>query len=164
MSSLPETTPVIPGPPSELVESTTFLLKRLGMAIKDRSADAFERTGVTGQHYAVLLVVEEGASETQGAIADSLGYDRSILVGLLDHLEARGYVERRRDPNDRRRHLVALTAAGAGAINELRLVTRTVEAEFLVPLDAAEREQLQRLLLKLLSHHDIRCAASIRAE
>ena len=91
----------------ELLQSTTYLLKRLGMAVKDRSIDAFESTGVTGQHYAVLLVLEEGVRETQGTIADALGYDRSVLVGLLDELEERGYVERKRDPADRRRHLVS---------------------------------------------------------
>jgi DNA-binding MarR family transcriptional regulator len=162
MAMTPLTTPAPPGPPLELLESTTFLLKRLGMAVKGRSIDAFESTGVTGQHFAVLLVLDEGARETQGAIADALGYDRSLLVGLLDDLEERGLVERRRDPADRRRHVVSLTPMGKEAVTTLRRVTHRLEEEFLAPLDAADRQTLHELLLRLVTHHDIRCAASIR--
>ena len=55
--------------------------------IKDRAHDALEPTGLTPQHYAVLSLLHEGTRETQGEIADTLGYDRSHLVGLLDELE-----------------------------------------------------------------------------
>jgi DNA-binding MarR family transcriptional regulator len=157
----PATVP-LPGPPKELLDSTTFLLKRLGMAVKDRSIHAFESTGITGQHYAVLLTLEEGVRETQGAIADALGYDRSVLVGMLDELETLGLVERRRDPADRRRHIVSVTRQGQAAVRKLRAMTEGVEESFLVPLDAEERRQLHGLLLKLVSHHDIRCAATLK--
>ena len=52
-------------PPRELVESTTFLLKRLGWAVKDRTFAAFEEAGESPYHYSILAVLEESARETQ---------------------------------------------------------------------------------------------------
>jgi len=146
------------GPPQELLLSSAFLIKRLGMMIKDSSLAALEPTGLTPQHHAVLTLLDEGMRETQGEIADTLGYDRSHLVGLLDELEEKGYAERRRDPADRRRQLVSLTPAGKEALSELRAISKKVEKELLTPLDADERRTLHTLLLQLTAHHDPRCA------
>ena len=158
---VPTQAPALPaGPPQELLLSSTFLLKRLGWMITDRSHDALEPTGLTPQHYAVLSLLDEGMRETQGEIADTLGYDRSHLVGLLDELEEKNFVERRRDPADRRRQLVSLTPAGKDALAGLRAILKTVEKAFLAPLDTAQRQTLHTLLLELTSHHDPRCAAS----
>ena len=140
--------------------STPFLLKRLGMAVKEGSLEAFEPTGLNPQHHAVLSLLDEGARETQATIADALGYDRSQLVGILDELEEKGYVERRRDKTDRRRHLVRLTPAGATALRGLRTIARQLQKEFLAPLSSDEQQTLHALLLKLASHHDPRCAGA----
>jgi DNA-binding MarR family transcriptional regulator len=139
--------------PAELVGSTTFLLKRLGMAAKERSMAAYERAGLHPYHYAILLVLDDGSRETQGEIADVLGYDRGQLVGLLDELEERDLVERHRDPNDRRRHVVHLTPDGKRTLGRLRTLTRQIEDEFLAPLDEDERAALHALLLRLAEKH-----------
>lgn len=145
-------------PPYELVCSPAYLLKRLGWAIKDASMEAFEAAGESPYHYSVLAVLEESPRETQATIADSLGYDRSWLVGLLDELEEKGLIERRRDPDDRRRHLVTLQPAGKTKLAELRAISKRVEDEFLAPLDAEQRTQLHQLLLELAAHRDPRYA------
>jgi MarR family transcriptional regulator, lower aerobic nicotinate degradation pathway regulator len=133
-------------------------LKRLGLAVKERSVQAYEDEGLHPYHHAILLVLGEGSPETQGSIADTLGYDRGQLVGLLDELEERGLLERRRDPNDRRRHVVQLTAEGKQTLRRLRAVSRQVEDEFLAPLSEQERTRLHALLLRLMEAHDPRCA------
>ena len=148
-------------PPYELVCSTAFLLKRLGWAIKDRTVAAFEAAGENAFHYSVLAVLEESARETQATIADALGYDRSWLVGLLDELEEAGLIERRRDPTDRRRHLVSLEPAGKKKLAELRAISRGVEDEFLEPLEPAQRQELHAILLQLATHHDPRYACNV---
>jgi len=147
-----------PGLPAELVASSLFLLKRLGFAAKSRSLDEYERFGLSPYHHAILVALEEDTHETQGSIADALGYDRGQLVGLLDELERRGLVERRRDPQDRRRHLVSLTADGKRMLSGLNKVARENEDAFLDPLTDAERETLHKLLLKLAEKHEPGCA------
>jgi DNA-binding MarR family transcriptional regulator len=158
----PETAVKAPraGPPEELLSSASFLLKRLAWAVKERTMDAFEPTGLTPYHYAVLALLDEEPRETQATIADALGYDRSHLVGVLDELEERSLIERRRDPNDRRRHLVSLTSDGKRNLQRLRSIVKRVDDEFFAPLDAEQREALRVLLLPLVRHHDPRCTAS----
>ena len=146
------------GLPEELVASSTFLLKRLGFTAKERGMKAYEEQGLHPYHHAILIALDQGAHETQGSIADALGYDRGQLVGLLDELEERGLVERQRDPNDRRRHLVELTAEGKRTLRRLRALARQLEDEFLEPLSDAERDKLHGLLLKLAAKHEPRCA------
>jgi DNA-binding MarR family transcriptional regulator len=145
------------GPPRELLSSATFLLKRLGFAAKEHSHDAFEGTGLSPFHFAVLALLEEDPRETQAAIADALGYDRSHIVRLLDELEERDLVARKRDPGDRRRHVVKLTPDGRKTLGKLRAIVRRLEHEFLAPLDAGEQEALHALLVRLAAHHDPRC-------
>jgi DNA-binding MarR family transcriptional regulator len=145
-----------PGPPKELLSSASFLLKRLGFAVKERMMDALEETGLSSYHHAILALLDEESRETQAMIADALGFDRSHLVGVLDELEERGLIERRRDPDDRRRHLVTLTPAGKEALTQLRAVAKRVDDEFFEPLDVAERKALTALLARLASHHDAR--------
>jgi len=139
--------------PEELASSTPFLMKRLGFKLKDQSMAAYEQVGLHPYHHAVLAVLDEGTRETQGAIADALGYDRGQLVGLLDELEERGLVERRRDPADRRRQLVSATPAGQRELTRLRALSRKLDDELFGPLDAQQRRQLHELLLLLAENH-----------
>jgi len=156
----PTTTALKPAvkPPYELVCSPAYLLKRLGMKVKERTIEAYEAVGANPFYYSVLAVLEEGARDTQATIADALGYDRSWLVGILDELEAADLIERRRDPGDRRRHLVSLTPVGKKKLAQLRKISRGVEDELLSSLDAEQREQLHRLLLQVAADHDPRYA------
>jgi len=149
--------------PPELVKSMVFLLGRLGMTVKKQAVEELEAAGHSAYDYGVLTLVAEGACRTQGAIADALELDRGQLVGLLDGLEERGLIERKRDPNDRRRHSVQLTADGKRQLSRLRSILKRIEDEFFAPLDGDEREQLHQLLVTVARYHDPRFAAPAEA-
>lgn len=142
--------------PRELAASPAFLLKKAGFRAKERLGNAFEPEGLGMVHHAVLTLLDEEPSETQAMIADAIGLDRSHLVGVLDELEEKGLVERRRDPDDRRRQMVSLTAKGEQALSRLRTLAKEVDDAFLEPLSASERKTLRSLLARLASHHDPR--------
>jgi MarR family transcriptional regulator, lower aerobic nicotinate degradation pathway regulator len=135
--------------PKELLASTLFLLGRAGMTVKGRVLDEFEQAGFSMYQYSVLALLAEGERATQRLIALTLGVDRSQLVGVLDDLEERGLVERRRDPDDRRRHTVSLTPDGKRQLVQLRSILKRIEQAFLAPLDEETRKTLHDALQQL---------------
>ena len=140
--------------PAELLKDPLFLLVRVGFAIKARAVEEFDQTGFSPYHHSVLALLDEGARDTQAAIADALQLDRGTLVGLLDSLQEHGLIERHRDQNDRRRHIVTLTPAGRSQLARFRTIIASLEREFLGPLDDTERAGLLEVLSRIARHHD----------
>jgi DNA-binding MarR family transcriptional regulator len=141
----------------ELSESSGFLLARLGLGFKAKAIERLESAGFELYDYSVLAILAEGDRETQATIADALGVDPSRLVALLDSLEHRRLIARQRDPHDRRRHVVSITAAGKQELASLREMARGLEDEFFAPLDAQTRRAFHELLLRLAAQNDPRC-------
>ena len=142
--------------PPELATCSVLVLGKLGYAIKRRAIEALEADGASLYDFSVLGILAQGACEGQNSLADMLQLDRSQLVGLLDGLEERGLIERRRDPADRRRHTLSLTAAGAQEFERVREIVKQVEGEFLAPLSKDERKTLYDLARRTLAAHDVR--------
>jgi DNA-binding MarR family transcriptional regulator len=96
---------------------------------------------------ALRLLSEHGAASQQG-LADVLSLDPSNVVGLLNELEERGLITRRRDPADRRRHIVELSARGEEELGLANARLSCVEDNLLQALSAQERETLYDLLVR----------------
>jgi DNA-binding MarR family transcriptional regulator len=144
--------------PAELLAKSGFLLVRLAMSFKSRVLAEVEAAGFSQYHYSVLVILDEQARKTQATIADALDMDPSQLVGVLDGLERKGLVSRQRDQDDRRRHVVSLTAQGRKQLVRLRSMIDRLEDEMFAPLSAAERKAFHDLLVRLADHHDPRWA------
>ena len=137
-------------PPSVLVERTGFLLSALGRACRDATGRALEPLGIKPHHYGVLVVLDAVGSATQHAVGARLGIDKSSMTVVVDRLEGLGFVERRRNPENRRAYELGLTEAGRDAIARAEPLVARVEEAALARLDGEERAHLHALLVKLL--------------
>ena len=126
-----------------------FLLAWRGEATSARIRGALGVTGLHPRHAMTLMHLGTGPV-SQRALADMLEVDPSQLVAILNELESDGLAERRRDPADRRRHIVELTAEGADAIERAERAIDRMEDEVLGPLSAEERETLRELMARTI--------------
>ncbi|MEV8367389.1 MarR family winged helix-turn-helix transcriptional regulator [Streptomyces niveus] len=105
-------------------------------------------------HYAVLASLQDFGPASQAALSKRTGIYRSDMVGVLNELAQRQLVERAPDPDDQRRNVITISTAGRRQLRRLDKALDALHDELLAPLDAAERDQLVRLLTRLLDHHD----------
>ncbi len=103
------------------------------------------------RHIIALRLLRDGGPMPQHALGESLCLDPSNVVGLLNELEDRGLVTRRRDPADRRRHIVELSAAGADELAAIDAQLHLVEDDLLKALSPDERSTLHALLVRVLA-------------
>ena len=124
------------------------LINHLARVARRRSEVALAPTGLRPRHVVTLTILREGGAMTQGALGEALRLDPTNLVGLLNELEEASLLERRRDPLDRRRHIVELSETGHGAIARAERELASVQDEVLAQLDEDERATLHSLLLR----------------
>jgi DNA-binding MarR family transcriptional regulator len=131
---------------------TMGLLSQLNRVVYRRATEDF-----LGMKLKQLITLELLANQ-EGCLQQELGatlmIDPNNCVLLLNDLDDRGYVERQRDPRDRRRHIVVITAAGLKALQKAEAKLETLEGEVLVNLDGSEREQLRELLTRAMDGQD----------
>jgi DNA-binding MarR family transcriptional regulator len=130
-------------------DSAAVLITRLSRQIY-RRIDAAE----IGMDMKAVLTLghlrEHGGTAPQSTLAAFLCLDANMLVLVLNELEAAGHVVRRRDPADRRRHIVELTAEGRAARDAVDDYIASIEDEILGAMDPAHRRRLRALLAEAL--------------
>jgi DNA-binding MarR family transcriptional regulator len=113
--------------------------------------------GLRPRHLVALTVLRDRGGSTQQALSSTLEMDGTNIVGLLNDLEAKNLIERRRSPEDRRRHIVELTDAGAEQLAKVEVALIAVEDEVLGALGENQREVLYSLLQQAARGSDVSC-------
>jgi DNA-binding MarR family transcriptional regulator len=112
-------------------------------------AGAMDSLGLRPPHFGVMTLIDAAPGSTQQELVGRSMIDASSMVAVLDELEGMGLVERRRHPDDRRKHAVYLTAPGRRTLARARVVAIKTAQETFAPLSPAELETLRLLLRKL---------------
>jgi DNA-binding MarR family transcriptional regulator len=130
-----------------------YALRRAQSAVFADFAGTFSRAGeaLTPGEFGLLVLVERNAGLSQMALARALGIDRSTLVPILDRLQERGLLVRRRSPTDARTHALGLTPLGLKALVRYTKLVRTHERRIATGLSADETQLLLDLLDKVRS-------------
>lgn len=139
------------GLPTSLDHRITYLLRRVTAAAGRMANAHLAPLGLDTRHYTVLAVLAAGATSSQRTIADALGLDRATVVALVDTLETQGLARRAQSREDRRANAVELTPKGRRVLKRADALMEACELSFVAGLPVDERDQLTRMLERLLA-------------
>ena len=132
-----------------------FLLAQVGAHAASRFAERLRELDLTPAHAGMLRILAATPGITQQALASALGALPSRLVALVDELEAKGWVERQSDDEDRRRYSLRLTERGVAALQSIGRIAREHQQKLLAALSEEERRQLARLLQRVANEQGL---------
>ncbi|MCM3155393.1 MarR family transcriptional regulator [Priestia megaterium] len=130
-------------------QSYGFLLGKALQQMEQKFAEGLAPFNINSRQYGVLLFIEENPYSSQKDISDNLQIDRTTMVSHIDHLETLGFVERTKNPNDRRSYSLLITEKGKEVLNSRWEFLIDVESEVLTPLNQQERQLLKGFLIKI---------------
>lgn len=130
--------------PSRTIPHLTRMSRRVNYSASPESL------GIGLKQVHLLANLREHGDLPQTSLCDMMRMTQNTVVTWLNELEDAGFIARQRDPDDRRKHNVTLTAAGSAALDKAELELRRLEDEALAKLSADERTQLRKLLAKAL--------------
>lgn len=139
-------------------DSLTAMLRLVGLYRRTFSGLLAEEpwvveSGVKPPTYGVLRVVGQRGPVSQREVCDALGTHASDMVEIMDIVEREGWVERRRDTEDRRRYQLTLTTEGRRTLARYDTIAARAEDEVLKPLTETERRRLIDLVSKVVTTH-----------
>ena len=137
------------GSPAALETRVSFLLSQLGGQSAQAFAAGLGPLGLSPNRFGLLVHVARAEGQSQQHLAQTLGIHRNTMVSLIDDLEGRGLVERRRHPQDRRAYAIHLTERARAILPEATRVADEQDARLLADLTQEERRTLLDLLSRL---------------
>ena len=123
-----------------------YLLKQVELAVRSHLDDLLRPAGLTALQYTALTVLERHRDLSAAQLARNSFVTAQSMADMITALEGRGLIERHRDQADRRRLVVALTAAGRGLLDRYRDPVRALEAAMIAGLSDTEIRDLRRSL------------------
>ena len=108
-----------------------------------------EAHGVSMWGYSVLIALDQSPVRTQASLAEAIGADKTRIIPTLDELQAKGYIERHPDPDDRRVRLLAITESGRALKDAVQEEIQRGEERWLGTLSASDRRVFLRVLAQL---------------
>jgi DNA-binding MarR family transcriptional regulator len=136
-------------------EDLGALFARITRRLIDAERPLLAARGLSMWGYIALSHLADRPADTQLALAQAIGYDKTRLIALLDDLERDGLITREPDPTDRRAHMVRLTAAGESRHAAARADIRAMEEALLAQLSAADRRSLLSTLPRLAGSDEV---------
>jgi DNA-binding MarR family transcriptional regulator len=134
----PQQRPPDGGPLPALAGRLGYLMKHAYLRLAVLTGSALAPFGISGRECAVLIAIDERVPLSQQEVARRMGVDRTTMVTLIDDLESKGLVQRRPDPDDRRKNVVLLTEAGRTTLRGAAAATEQAERRFLASLTGDE--------------------------
>ena len=126
-----------------------FMLTILGESFSRQIREVLARHELQPRQLRILDLLAARGPIGQRELAALMDIDHSVLVSLLNPLEAARLIKRERDTTDRRRHVVSIANAGQRRLAQADQAFRDAEDAFFARLSPGEREQLQTLLSQL---------------
>jgi DNA-binding MarR family transcriptional regulator len=139
------------------------LLEHLARVGRRAAETTMSPGGLRPRHLIALRLLSEDGPASQHGLSDALRLDPSNVVGLLNELEERELITRRRDHADRRRHIVAMSSRGEKELCRAYTRIRLVEDELLSALDADEKATLYHLLVRAVGAKNPPCDVPIES-
>jgi DNA-binding MarR family transcriptional regulator len=133
----------------ELGSSTGFLLALLGQQAMRGFRDALTAHDLKPRQFQILDLLADRGPTGQRELGETMAIDHSILVTMLNPLEAEGLIRRERHAADRRRHVVTITPAGKRRLASATRGQRGAEEALFAGLAGEQRDQLRDLLIAL---------------
>lgn len=139
-----------PRTPAAVLDSTAFLVTRAHLAAHREFLAVLRPVGIEPRHYGTMRALRVAGTVTQGQLGALLEVSPATVVQMVDDLEARGLVRRERDATDRRVYRLHLADAGGPLLARVEDLSADVHEERFGPPGSRERNDLVRLLQRLL--------------
>ena len=141
--------------PTRLRTLPSWLLSQAALSAQRLVAEELATVGAHRSHVSVLAALDEFGPDSQIALGRRCGIDRSDMVALLNDLDEGGAVRRSPDPDDRRRNVVTITAAGRRRLATLDRRVDAAQEALLAALTPRQRADLVDLLTRVVAHHSM---------